>query len=66
VIEAIMEQYSKAEYGLVTEKANRAAKWAGTGLGFSIPVSTALDRGQSGSHVVPRDVRPFGLGCVLQ
>jgi len=43
VIEAVKEQYSKAEYGLVTEKANRAAKWAGTGLGFSIPVSTALD-----------------------
>jgi len=43
VIEAVKEQYSKAEYGLVTEKANKAAKWAGTGLGFSIPVSTALD-----------------------
>ncbi len=43
MIEAVKEQYSKAEYGLVTEKANRAAKWAGTGLGFSIPVSTALD-----------------------
>ncbi len=43
MIEAVKEQYSKAEHGLVTEKANRAAKWAGTGLGFSIPVSTALD-----------------------
>jgi len=42
-MEAVKEQYSKAEYGLVTEKANRAAKWAGTGLGFSIPVSTVLD-----------------------
>ncbi len=43
MIEAVKEQYSKAEYGLITEKANRVAKWAGTGLGFSIPVSTALD-----------------------
>jgi O-antigen ligase len=43
MIEAVKEQYSKAEYGLVTEKANTAAKWAGTGLGFSIPLSTALD-----------------------
>ncbi|MCZ6480616.1 MAG: O-antigen ligase family protein [candidate division NC10 bacterium] len=43
MIEAVKEQESKAEYGLVSEKANRAAKWAGTGLGFSIPVSTALD-----------------------
>ncbi|MFQ5802884.1 MAG: O-antigen ligase family protein, partial [Candidatus Methylomirabilales bacterium] len=32
-----------AEYGMLTEKANAVAKWAGTGLGFSIPVSTALD-----------------------
>ena len=43
MIEAVKEQSSKAEYGLVREKANTAAKWAGTGLGFSIPVSTALD-----------------------
>ncbi len=43
MIEAVKEQCSKIEYGLVSEKANRAAQWAGTGLGFSIPVSTALD-----------------------
>jgi hypothetical protein len=28
---------------MLREKANTVAKWAGTGLGFSIPVSTALD-----------------------
>jgi len=43
VIEGVKERCSKAEYGLVTEKANRAAEWAGAGLGFSIPLSTALD-----------------------
>jgi len=43
VLEGVKEQRSKAEYGLITEKANTAAKWAGTGLGFSIPLSTALD-----------------------
>ncbi len=42
-MEVLKEQRIKAEYGMITEKANTAAKWAGTGLGFSIPVSTALD-----------------------
>jgi hypothetical protein len=42
-MEVFKEKRIKAEYGMITEKANTAAKWAGTGLGFSIPVSTALD-----------------------
>jgi len=28
---------------MITEKVNTAAKWSGTALGVSIPVSTALD-----------------------
>ena len=32
-----------AKFPMLREKANTVTKWCGTGLGFSIPVSTALD-----------------------
>jgi len=43
VIKALNEQRLKVKYGMMMEKAHTVAKWSGAALGFSIPVSTALD-----------------------
>ncbi|MFQ5761076.1 MAG: O-antigen ligase family protein [Acidiferrobacterales bacterium] len=43
MIKALREQRLKVEYRMMMEKAHTVAKWSGAALGFSIPVSTALD-----------------------
>ncbi len=43
MIRLLKEERLKANYHRMREKANTVAKWAGAALGFSIPVSTALD-----------------------
>lgn len=43
VTEAVKEQSIRTDSGIFKEKANTVAKWCGTALGVSIPISTALD-----------------------
>ena len=40
--EGAKEHARKVEYSMIKENADRAAKWSGALLGFSIPISTAL------------------------
>lgn len=41
--EGVTEHVYKPEEGVISKRADTAAKWSGVLLGFSIPVSTALD-----------------------
>jgi len=43
VIRLFKEERLKASYHRMRDKANTLAKWSGAALGFSIPLSTALD-----------------------